>query len=159
MVKIKTSERRDRMSINLLRIFLLTSWTSVFMLPNKSIKRFLPVTTFCTLILATVNFIGAHYHFFEAKGNSKSKIINILSLILGFFSVGTFWTFKLTYGNFPRYLLMNLVQNVLFAFPIITFLEKTQYLIYKKFNRYHHLALSMTMALILYAYQLFIDEP
>ncbi|MBZ9537177.1 hypothetical protein KGR20_23810 [Cytobacillus oceanisediminis] len=54
---------------------------------------------------------------------------------------------------------MNLLQNVIFAFPIITFLEKVNFLKYIRFNRYHHLALSMTMALVLYGYQLFIDKP
>lgn len=147
------------MLINILRIILLSSWTSLLILPRKTIKRFLPVTTFCTLILTTINFIGAHYNFFGVKGSARSKIINILSLILGFFSVGTLWTFKLTYGNFQRYFLMNLLQNVIFAFPIITFLEKVNFLKYIRFNRYHHLALSMTMALILYGYQLFIDKP
>lgn len=146
------------MVINFIRVLLISSLGSLYFIPRKTIKRFLPVTTMSLLITMTINFIGAHFNLFKVKGGISNKIINILSLVLCGFSVATFWTFKLTYGKFWLYLLTNLLQNLLFSFPLIAFFEKTQFLNYVKFSRYHHFYLSMAMALFLYGYQKFIDK-
>jgi hypothetical protein len=46
------------------------------------------------------------------------------TVILGPFFVGTLWVFKQTYGNFPKYLLTNILLNYINSYIFITISEK-----------------------------------
>lgn len=43
---------------------------------------------------------------------------------LGLFFVTTIWVFKLTFGNFKKYLLLNVVIHYLLSYPILKALTK-----------------------------------
>ncbi|MCU9614868.1 hypothetical protein OEV98_15090 [Caldibacillus lycopersici] len=147
------------MFVVLIRILLLSTWATLFFVPKKSIKRFLPVTTMSAFLTMTTVFIGSYFNFWEIKGGNKARIYNLLSLLVGAFSVGTLWIFKWTYGKFWLYLLINVAQNILYAFPIISFFEKMNFIKYVKFTRIHHLIVSLSYSLILYVYQWFLEKP
>lgn len=147
------------MFTSLIRIGSILAWATVYFIPKKSIKRYIPVTILATLITVTVSFIGVHYDFWKVKGGSKKKLWNILSIVLGYFSLGCLWIFHLTFGKFWLYLLVNLTNNLVYAFGIIPILEKINFIKYTKFTRIHHIIVTMTYSLILYWYQLNYDKP
>lgn len=142
----------------LVRILLFSSWATLYFMPRKSIKQFLPVTTLSSLITMTIVSFGTHYNFWRAKGGTKNKLYNLSSICLGSYPVATMWIFKLTYGKFGIYLLTNLAINLIYTFPIITFYDKVKFIKYFKFTRIHHLIVAMAISLILYGYQFFIDK-
>ncbi|MDF1510031.1 hypothetical protein PZE06_17985 [Robertmurraya sp. DFI.2.37] len=146
------------MLLSFMRIFLFSSWASLFFIPRKSLKRFLPVSILASLLTLIIVFVGTHYDFWKFKGGSKTKIITLLSIVLGAFPVGAFWIFRFTFGKFWLYILTNLIQNLIYAFPIITFFEKINFIKYVRFTRFHHLLVSMTISLILYGFQLLIGD-
>jgi hypothetical protein len=84
---------------------------------------------------------------------------NHLALVLGPFAVGNLWIFHLSYGRFGLYLLINLLNNLQYAFGIIPLLERANYLKYVKFTGLHHLILTMFESLLLYGYQTVLDKP
>jgi hypothetical protein len=147
------------MIVSLIRIGFILSWLTVYFIPKKTVKRYLPASAMASLLVMTLVFIGTHYNSWEVKGSTKTRIYNILSVILGPFSVGTLWIFHLTFGKFRLYVLTNLLQNLIYAFPIITFFEKVNFIKYVKFTRIHHLIASMTFSLIIYGYQSFLEKP
>jgi len=147
------------MLVSLIRIGFILSWLTVFFLPKKTVKRFLPATTMSALLTMTTIYIGSQYGFWKIKGPKRAGIYNLLTLLLGPFSVGTLWIFRLTYGKFWLYFVTNVIQNLLYAFPIISFLHKAKFIEYVKFTRIHHLIVSLTYSLILYVYQMFLEKP
>ncbi|MEK5520449.1 hypothetical protein [Heyndrickxia sp. FSL W8-0423] len=111
------------------------------------------------LLVLTLVFIGTPFNFWKVKGGPETRIKNILSVILGPFAVGTLWIFHLTFRKFWLFMLTNLVQNLIYAFPILTFFEKINFIKYVKFTRIHHLIASMSFALILYGFQSYLEKP
>lgn len=146
------------MLVMFIRIFLFSSWASLYFIPKKAIKRFLPVTTMSALLTMTIVFVGTQYNFWKIKGNKKAKIYNLLAIVLGGFSVGTMWIFKLTFGKFWLYLLTNLIQNLIYSIPIISYFTKVNFIKYTKFTRIHHFLVAMTLSVILYGYQWYIEK-
>jgi len=147
------------MIVPLVRIGFILSWLTVYFIPNKTVKRYLPASTMAALLVTTLVFIGTPFNFWKVKGGPKTRIYNILSVILGPFSVGTLWIFHLTFGRFWLYGLTNLFQNLIYAFPIITFFDKINFIKYVKFNRIHHIIASMSFSLIIYGFQSFLEKP
>lgn len=147
------------MQTMLIRIISILSWTTTYFMPHRSIKKYIPVTIFSTFITMTVTFIGHHYGFWKVRGNSKKRMWNLVSLILGPFSIATLWTFHLTFGKFRNYLLFNIINNLLYIFGVIPFLAKVNFLKYAKFSKPHHFFIAIMYSLILYKYQMIYDKP
>ncbi|MBL5768296.1 hypothetical protein B5V88_16930 [Heyndrickxia sporothermodurans] len=147
------------MIVPLVRVGFILSWLTVFFIPKKTVKRYLPTSTMSALLVLTLVFIGTPFNFWKVKGGPETRIKNILSVILGPFAVGTLWTFHLTFLKFWLFMLTNLVQNLIYAFPILTFFEKINFIKYVKFTRIHHLIASMSFALILYGFQSYLEKP
>lgn len=147
------------MIVFLIRIGFILSWLTVYFIPKRTVKRYLPASTMSALLVMTTVFIGTHFNAWEVKGGTKTRIYNILSVILGPFAVGTLWIFHLTFGKFWLYSLTNLIQNLIYAFPILNFLDKINFIKYVKFTRIHHLIASMSFAFIIYGFQSFLEKP
>lgn len=147
------------MKVPLVRIGFLLTWLSVFLIPKRTVKRYLPAATMSALLVMTTVFIGTHFNAWKVKGNAKTRIYNILSVILGPFSVGTIWILHLTFRKFWLYLLTNLIQNIVYAYPILNFLGKIKFIKYVKFTRIHHIIASMSFSLIIYGFQSFLEKP
>jgi len=141
-----------------IRMGAILGWLTVLILPKKSVKRFIPVTILATMITVTVTYIGHNYEFWTAKGSSKRKMWNLLS-ILSYFSLGCLWIFHFTFGKFKLYLLINLLNNLIYAIAIIPILEKLNFVKYEKFTRVHHLIVAMFYSITIYRYQLFYEKP
>ena len=142
----------------LIRLFLFLPWIMLKFLPIESKKRFIPVTIFSTFFTFVVVFIGIQYNFWKIKGSKKTLSWNILSIILGFFPIGNFIVFHLFYGKFKRYLLGNFIMNILYAQVILPIFKKLNFLVYDKYNKIHHMLVTMTIAVIVYRYQMFLDN-
>ncbi|MDQ0233326.1 hypothetical protein [Metabacillus malikii] len=143
----------------LIRMVCILSWSTVYLLPKKSLKRFFPVTVVAGLFTVLNVLIGTHYHFWDETGISKKRMWNHLALVLGPFAVGNIWIFHFSYGRFGLYILINLLNNLLYALGIIPLLEKANYLRYVKFTGFHHIILTMFESLLLYGYQKLFDKP
>ncbi|PLS06680.1 hypothetical protein CVD27_07060 [Neobacillus cucumis] len=143
----------------IIRLSMLMSWSTIFFVPKKSIKKYMPVTILTSLITVTVTFVGIHYRFWAVKGSERKRLWNLLSIILGPFPVGCLWIFHLTFGKFKLYLLANLINNLIYAIGIIPFLEKANFIKYVKFSRIHHVIVAMIYSTIIYGYQLIYTKP
>jgi hypothetical protein len=86
------------------------------------------------------------------------KLSSDISFLFGPFFIATFWVFKLTYGSFKKYLLLNVLFDYLFAYPLTSLAEKLK--VYKMVNmtRFQLFLISIATALINYLYQHFIED-
>jgi len=152
----KRKEVNQVMLTLVVRFVLLMSWVTVRFIPKQSIRKYIPVTILASLITVTVSFIGVHYEFWEVKGGAKKRLWNILTIVIGIFPLGCLWIFHLTFGKFWLYVLANFLNNIIYAYPIVSVLEKIKFIKYKKFNRMSHILVTMTYSLLLYKYQMFL---
>jgi hypothetical protein len=80
------------------------------------------------------------------------------SYILGPYFVATLWIFKLTYGNFPKYLFTNVLLNTLNAFPMAYVWEKVGTFKFKKINHIGWYFICIILSIIIYDYQYLVEK-
>jgi hypothetical protein len=145
--------------VSFIRIGLfIISWLTVLLLPKESFKKYLPVSTFVTVLLLIQCMLSVPFKWWTVKGGLLNKIITELCFVLGPFFVGTIWIFRLTYGNFWLYMTVNAVVDALFAFPMNKIFEKLK--VYKLVNWKPKTIfyVYITYAAIIYGYQRFLSK-
>ena len=126
------------MSTMLFRIgMFMISWTSIMLLPKKEVKKYLPVTFFSASILLTETVLSTVFKWWKVKGGQKSLIINALSFIFGPFFAINIWIFHFTKNKFFPYVLVNLVFDLLFAYPLNILFQKVGFYKLTKFKSIH----------------------
>ncbi|AKO92107.1 hypothetical protein [Priestia filamentosa] len=137
---------------------LLLPWLSLFKVDKLTFKRYLPVLTFSSLVIALISELSKSYTWWKVKTPIFPRLSSDISFIFGPFFIANFWVFKLTYGKFKRYMLLNILFDYMFAYPLTSIAEKLK--IYKMVNmtRFQLFILSIATAVINYAYQFFIQD-
>lgn len=146
------------MSLIFKRLILWSAWGLIFFIPKNSRIRFTPITVFTTFFVFLLVHIGQHYKFWCVKGDRKVFTWNSLSVMLGFLPIGNYIICHFFYGKFKLYLLANFVLNFMYAFFGIPILDKMNLIRYVKFNKYLHILFTMTVAILGYAYQSFLEK-
>lgn len=139
---------------NIVRYLLLTlSLFSLFFLPKKSFREYLPTSIFTSILVMSMCALAVPYKWWVVKGGWKNKIINDLSLILGPFFAGTMWIFHYTFGNFKRYTLINLIMDFLFSYPLNYLFQSLNLYKLVNFKPKHIFMLFTCFAFTIYGYQ------
>lgn len=147
------------MSIIFKRLILFLPWSIIFFIPQHSRKRFTPITLFSTLLCFIFLQYGQFRNFWFVKNGDDKKLgYNISCLLLGFFPIGNYIICNFFFGKFKLFLLGNFILNLLYCIFGFPFVQKLKILQYKKFNRLHHMLLTMTIAITGYGYQRFLER-
>ncbi|WP_102275336.1 hypothetical protein [Cytobacillus massiliigabonensis] len=130
------------------------SWISVIFLPNKKqvFIKYLPVTLFSSMILIGEIFLFTSYKLWKVKGNQKKMLHTALLLVFGPYLALNIWFFYLSKGKFLIYALINIVADLIYAFPIISLFRKIKFFNIKVKSRYFFL-LIMADAFLNYGFQ------
>ncbi|MES9793750.1 hypothetical protein ABWL24_25355, partial [Priestia megaterium] len=109
-------------------------------------------------VIAFISELSKSFTWWKVRKPLFPKLSSDISFIFGPFFVANFWVFKLTYGNFKKYLLINVLFDYLFAYPLTSLAEKLK--VYKMVNmtRFQLFIISTATALINYLYQHFIED-
>jgi hypothetical protein len=109
-------------------------------------------------VIAFISELSKSFTWWKVKKPLFPKLASDISFIFGPFFIANFWVFKLTYGSFKKYLLVNVLFDYLFAYPLTSLAEKLK--IYKMVNmtRFQLFIISIATALINYLYQHFIED-
>lgn len=136
---------------------ILIPWLTVPFMGRRSFFRFLPVASFINLFISV----------FSVKANMKKWWINKnplfpgyvdFSYILGPYYVATLWIFKLTYGNFQKYLIINVLLNVINAFPFISVAERVGIFKFKKMKHVTWYFICIALSIFIYGYQYLVEK-
>ena len=133
--------------------FLLLPWPTLFFLGKETVKRYMPVAIFVSL-LVTILFEVAHAlkWWVMIEWIVPWGYITNVSFVYGIFLVGTIWIFRFTYRNFYLYMATNLVIDGLFAFVFSNLFEGRIYKLVN-FNQFQVFLLMTGLALTIYLYQ------
>ncbi|WML44654.1 hypothetical protein [Neobacillus sp. PS3-40] len=132
-------------------------WLSVLFMDRKSFLRYLPVACFVNLFISVFSVISNKKRWWINKNPFSPGSVDF-SYILGPYFVATLWIFKLTYGNFFKYFIVNVLLNILNAFPMGSAWEKVGVFKFKKINHTIWYFICIFLAIIIYGYQYIIEK-
>lgn len=102
--------------------------------------------------------IGAPRNWWNAKGGIKTVVNNGLTFIFGPYLIGNIWIFRLTYGSFWLYTLLNLILDYVLAYPLNAFFEKINLYKLNKIKSIHLFLFSLGYSFMNYGFQLILDK-
>ncbi|MGJ9459850.1 hypothetical protein [Oceanobacillus sp. CF4.6] len=146
----------DKKKIYQLAVLILP-WLTVPFLRRKSFFRFLPAASFISLFLNLLSVTSNKQRWWKTKNPLFGVPIDY-PYILGTYFVGTLWIFKLTYGNFPKYIITNLLVNLLNAYPFMYISEKLGVIKFKKMTKTMWYFITVLMSLWIYGFQFIVEK-
>ena len=113
---------------NSIRIFIvLCSIIAAVFLPKKSYIKYLPVTLFSSCVLLLEIFYFTVHKLWKVKGGASAMVCDVLILILGPYLFANYWVFHLSKGKFFLYSFINILADLIYAFPINTLFRKLKF--------------------------------
>jgi len=137
---------------------LVLPWLTVSKVDKFTFKRYLPVLTFSSLVIALISELSKSYNWWKVKKPLAPRLASDVSFIFGPFFIANLWVFKLTHGNFARYMLINVLFDYLFAYPLTTIAEKLKVYKMGTMSRFQLFLISMATAIVNYLYQNYIES-
>jgi hypothetical protein len=132
-------------------------WLSVPFMGKNSFFRFLPVACFTDLSISLFSVFGNKKKWWVNKNPLSPGLVDF-TYILGPFFVATLWIFKLTYGKFPKYLITNIVLDVINAYPFAQIWENIGIFKLKKMTHTIWYFLCVGFAIVIYGFQYIIEK-
>lgn len=81
-----------------------------------------------------------------------------LPFVFGMYFITTLWVFKLSYGDFKKYFALNALIDLLLAFPIAKFYDKTGAFKLQKMSNFLFYLIVLSLAVIIYIYQFSLEK-
>lgn len=122
----------------------------------KLLVRFMPVAIFANLCISILGLFANKNRWYKNK-NPFFSVID-LSYIFGAHFVATLWVFKLTYGSFSKYFILNIVFDWINAFPFAGMWKKAGLFKFKKMSPSMYWCITSLLSIILYGYQYIIEK-
>ncbi|WP_223589355.1 hypothetical protein [Neobacillus bataviensis] len=137
----------------LLLILMILPWLSVPFLGKRTIKRFFPGALFMGAWITVESILAKKRVWWRFTDKLIPGVMGEIPFIVGPFFVGSLWIFKLTFGNFFRYLIVNLITDVLFTFLGMHFLRRLGIVSLVRMKHYQMSLLFMAKSVLMYIFQ------
>jgi len=108
----------------LLVLMMVFSWLSLAFIGKQTMKRFLPASLFMAILVRIVNAIAKERKWWWWYTKIHPSVSGSFPFVWGAFFVGSLWILKLTYGNFKKYIGLNLLTHSIFTYIVEPFLQK-----------------------------------
>lgn len=128
----------------------LMSWATLPLLGVQNIKRFLPASLIIGCFEGITALIGKKRKWWVFYNKPKSYLFNEFPFNIGPFLVGSLWILKWTSGKFIRFILLNAITNVFFAFPFARLAKKVRYFTLVRFGHLHFFLYFISKAFLFY---------
>jgi hypothetical protein len=136
---------------------LILPWLTVPFMGKRNFIRFLPVASFTNLFLSVFSLICYRKKWWITKNPISPGPIDF-TYILGPYFVATLWIFKLTFGNFPKYLMTNMVLDLINAFPLPYIGSKVGVVKFIKMKNTAWYFICVSLAIIIYGFQYVVEQ-
>lgn len=132
---------------------LVLPWLTAPFLGKQAFKRFTSVAIFTNILWSLLSVIANKMQWWKANLIFLKNVLVDIPFVIGMYFVTTIWVFKLTYGNFKKYLALNALLDFLLAFPIVKFYDKMGAFRLRKMRPTFFYLILLSLAVIIYAYQ------
>lgn len=133
---------------------LIVPWVSLFFLEKVVVKRYMPVAIFATLLVTLQNELSYTFNWWIVKETIFPWVITYVPFVYGPFLVGTIWIFHFTFGHFWRYLLVNIIVDFVFAFPMNNLFNRLDLYELVNYTSWDILFTFVALSVVIYLYQL-----
>ncbi|MDQ0252773.1 hypothetical protein J2S74_000145 [Evansella vedderi] len=139
-------------------VMIIFPWLTLFFLGKRNIKRYF-LASFVTVIFELINAkIGQKRKWWIFNNKTNSFITNELPFSAGPYIPLSMWILKLTYGNFKKFLLLNIVADGLFAFILTKILNKIKIARLGKLSEFQFFIYLFYKTFLLYGVQYFVEN-
>lgn len=138
-------------------VTLILPWLTVPFMGKRNFIRFLPVASFTNLFLSVFSLFCYRKKWWITKNPLSPGPIDF-TYILGPYFVATLWIFKLTFGNFPKYLMTNMVLDLINAFPLPYIGSKVGVVKFIKMKNKTWYFICVSLAIIIYGFQYVVEQ-
>ncbi|WP_160723800.1 hypothetical protein [Bacillus sp. USDA818B3_A] len=139
-------------------VIMLVPWLSVPMLGKKNFKRFLPAAFFITVWISVESILAKKRVWWKFYDKLIPNVMGELPFLIGPFLIGSIWILKFTFGNFFRYLIVNLVTDVLFVYPGMFALKRMGIISLIRMKHYQMGILFMAKSVLMYVFQFMVEK-
>ncbi|WP_442600172.1 hypothetical protein [Neobacillus sp. D3-1R] len=133
-------------------------WLSLLFIGKRSIKRF-SLTGVFIVIFEIINHLYGHkkkwWKFYDKR---KSFIKDELPFSIGPYMPLSMWLLKLSYGNFKKFILLNVISDGLFAFFFMDVLKRLKIIRLNRLSHFQFFIYLHYKAYILYGVQFLIEK-
>ncbi|MEH7177054.1 hypothetical protein [Neobacillus vireti] len=139
-------------------LIILIPWMSLLFIGKRNIRRFAFSGVFIVIFEIINHLYGHKRNWWKFYDKRKSFIRDELPFSVGPYMPLSIWLLKLSYGNFKKFILLNLISDGAFAFFFIDVLKKLKII---SLNRINHLQFFFYLhykAYILYGVQYLSDK-
>lgn len=145
----------------LLFAMLFLSWISIPFIGWKDIRRFLPSYFFIAFLLLAESYPARKLKWWHAKTNVSHNIDAELPYISSAYLAIVLWIMKFTYGKFIPFTVINLLMNLVLAYPLSSVARKINLYSLERMPPFILFVLMYAKSFLLYGFQRYIllDRP
>lgn len=140
---------------------LILPWVSLFFLKMNTIRRYMPVALFMTVIHTLAYQAAYHYGWWKETGSSLfgwDKVVPV-PWVYGAYLVIVIWVFSFTFGKFLMYLTVNILLDGIFMYIVYPVWQRMGLVSSEStLSTIAIVAMMVGFALIIYLYQLWQDK-
>ncbi|WP_239673378.1 hypothetical protein [Mangrovibacillus cuniculi] len=133
-------------------VMMLLPWLLIPLLGKSAFKRFFPSGIFISFVVLFVNWIARKRRWWKWYDAFSPKITWVIPFTWGPFLIGAMWILKLTYGNFLRYIALNIIIDGMFTYGLGYYLKRFKIFSLLRLTKNQLMSLFMIDALILYGF-------
>ncbi|MDR4945522.1 hypothetical protein [Neobacillus cucumis] len=142
----------------ILLVMMLVPWLSLPMLGKRNFKRYLPGAIFVIVWISVESIVAKRRAWWRFYEKLIPNVMGELPLLFGPFFIGSIWILKFTFGKFFRYLLVNLVMDVLFSYPGMYVLKRMGIASLVRLKHYQMAILFMAKSVLMYVVQMIAEK-
>lgn len=139
-------------------VIIVLPWLSLLLLRKREVKRF----SFAGLVIVIFeiinHLIGHKRNWWKFYDKRKSFVKDELPFSIGPYMPLSIWLLKYSYGNFKKFIGLNVIADGLFAFLFMDILKKLKIIRLKRLNRIQFFFYLHFKAYILYGVQYLVEN-
>jgi hypothetical protein len=139
-------------------IMAVVPWITVPLLGKRDMKRFLPGAIFMAIYVLAEGRVAEKRKWWWFPFKTRPNVLGEMPLILGPFFVGSLWILKYTYGKFNLYLLINVIIDSLFTYPMLEWFKKMGYCSLLRLSKIRLSLLFMIKSVFMYGFQVVFEK-
>ncbi|MBY0146171.1 hypothetical protein [Neobacillus niacini] len=133
-------------------------WLSLLFLRKREVKRFSFAGVVIVIFEIINHLIGHKRNWWKFYDKRNSFIKNELPFSIGPYMPMSIWLLKYSYGNFKKFVGLNVIADGVFAFLLMDILKKLKIIRLKRLNRIQFFIYLHYKAYILYGVQYLVEN-
>ena len=133
-------------------------WLSLLFIGKRSFKRYSFAGAFIVIFEIINHLYGHKKHWWKFYDDRRSFIKDELPFSIGPYMPFSMWLLKFSFGNFKKFVLLNVISDGLFAFFFIDVLKKMKIIRLNRLNHFQFFIYLHYKAYLLYGVQYLFEK-